>query len=108
LADRSHNDIEKIKATKNNQFQHPHTIKQSLGDTLGGIIINLIPKDEMIRLIENRRVPPNFEVTSKNVLSENMTIPVDTNADTMALYTKTIRKYFVPNRLINVYCFYIL
>jgi len=101
--DRSHNYNEKIKAIKSNTFQHPYNIKESLGETLGDIVINLIPKHELEQMEENETVPLHFEVTAKNVLSNNIKLtPADTGDKTMELYFNTImRKYYVLNVVFN-------
>ena len=103
---RSHNEIEKKKALECNKYQHPQTIKQSLGDTLGDIVINFISKDELKWWMENEKVPLNFELTPKNMLAGNIKLtPVDNDEDTtMTLYLNIImRKHiFVLDRMINV------
>jgi len=95
---------------ESNKSQHPQTIKKNLGDTLGGIVINLVPKDELKWWMENDKVPLHFELTPKNMLSGNIKLtPVDNDEETMALYLNIImRKYiFVLSRVTNVYCNFI-
>jgi len=91
---------------ESNKYQHPQTIKQSLGDTLGGIVINMIPKDELKWWMENEKVPLQFELTPKNMLSGNIKLtPVDnSDEDTMTSYLNIImRKHiFLLGRVINV------
>ncbi|XP_025197479.1 uncharacterized protein LOC112596202 [Melanaphis sacchari] len=90
---RSHNYIEKKKAIKSNAFQHPYNIKKSLGDTLGDIVINLIPKEDLIQMKEIEKVPLHFEVTAKNVLSNNIKLtPAVTDDDTTELNFNTIMR----------------
>jgi len=105
LTVRSHNEIEKKKAMECNEHKHPQTIKQSLGDTLGGIVINLIPKDELKWWMENEKAPLHFELTPKNMLSGNIKLtPVDNDEDTMTLYLNIImsKHIFVLGRVLNV------
>lgn len=105
LAVRSHNEIEKRKIMESNKRQHPETIKQCLGDTLGGIVINLIPKDELLWWTENDKVPLHFELKPKNMLSGDIKLtPVDNDENTKTLYLNIIKRkfIFVQNRVINV------
>jgi len=111
LAVRSDNEIEKRKIMESNKYQHPETIKQCLGDTLGGIVINLIPKDELLWWTENDKVPLHFELKPKNMLSGDIKLtPVDNDENTKTLYLNIIKRkfIFVLNRVINVYCTLIL
>jgi len=93
-----------------NKCQHPETIKQCLGDTLGGIVINLIPKDELLWWAENDKIPLNFELKPKNMLSGDIKLtPVDNDEDTTTSYLNIIKRtfIFVLSWLINVYCKFI-
>lgn len=94
---------------ESNKYHNPQTIKQSLGDTLGGMVIKLIPKDELKWWMENEKVPLHFRLKPKNMLSGNIQLtPVDNDEDTMTLYlNKIMRKYIFVLRLINVYCTFI-
>lgn len=91
LSDRSLDEVEKIKAVKSNEYPHPHSIKKCLGDKLGDIVIDLIPKDILnhFKIVSTEECKPlNFEVKTEHVLSKN--IKTTSMEDEMKLNVRTI------------------
>lgn len=111
LSDRSYYEIEKIKALKSNKWPRPNDIKFCLGDTLGSLVIDLIPNDILQQLkidLHGREVPANFEVTSKNVLLNNIKLTETGIKNEALLFINTIKRKYNFKIILNNQIFHIL
>lgn len=96
-SDKSYNEIEKSKSLKSKRYPTPREIKQNLGDHIGSRVVDLIPRDIFQKFKFNRidRIPPtDFEVTMKNVLSDDIKLTTtDITDDTEINLTRVKSKY---------------
>lgn len=94
FSDMSPEEIKKIKAIESDQYPHPHTIKQCLGENLGDVVIDMISEDLLRRMqFEGGAMPRKFGVTAKNMLLGNvkLTTAADDGVDeSKALNADTI------------------
>lgn len=81
-----YNEIEKRKAIKNNTYPQPSTIKHSLGEHLGQVVIDTIPKHVLHQFTTefgSGKLSSKFRVTTEDLLSGNIKLtPVDAEDDT--------------------------